>query len=242
MPTAGPYTTTAPMTQPHGYHDHINHDLLARLPVDAQRVLEIGCGSGALAVAYRQRNPGAHYTGVEKAPRPAQQAAARLHATVHGDIEAPACLAALDRHAQGKQWDLIVCGDVLEHLLDPLRTLADLRLRTRPGGQCMACIPNIGHYSIVHQLLRAQWNYADAGLLDRTHLRFFTLPTMAALFQQSGWVLRECTARVIDEAATTRGIASLLPLAPVLGLDPAQMQLHLSAYQWIVRAENPVQP
>ena len=60
--------------------------------------------------------------------------------------------------------------------------LAELRLRTTVGGSCVACIPNIGHVSIVQQLLRAQWNYGDAGLLDRTHLRFFTQPTMVARF------------------------------------------------------------
>jgi hypothetical protein len=114
-----------------------------------------------------------------------------------------------------------------------------LRLRTIPGGTCVACIPNIGHVSIVQQLLRAQWNYADAGLLDRTHLRFFTQPTMVDLFRQAGWRVHECTARVFDPAATAQAIAPLLALAPALGLEPAAMEMHLAAYQWIVRAENP---
>lgn len=227
------------MSQPPGYYDSLNHDLLARLPTDARRVLEPGCGAGALARAYRQRNPAAHYTGVEKAQAQARQATTTCTNVVHGDIESAACWQALDRLRAEEGWDLIVCGDVLEHLLDPLRALAELRLRSTLGGRCIACIPNIGHVSIVQQLLRAQWHYTDAGLLDRTHLRFFTQPTMIELFRQAGWNVRECTARVFEPAATERAITPLLALAPALGLDPAAMQLHLSAYQWIVSAENP---
>jgi 2-polyprenyl-3-methyl-5-hydroxy-6-metoxy-1,4-benzoquinol methylase len=227
------------MSQPQGYYDTLNHDLLARLPQDARRVVEVGCGGGALARAYRHRNPGAHYTGVELAEAAARRAAGACHEVVLGDIQSPACLQALDRLRAGAGWDLVVCGDVLEHLLDPLRVLAELRLRTISGGICVACIPNIGHVSIVQQLLRAQWNYADAGLLDRTHLRFFTQPTMVELFRQAGWRVNECTARVFDPAATAQAIAPLLALAPALGLEPAAMEMHLAAYQWIVRAENP---
>ncbi len=227
------------MSQPPGYHDTLNRDLLDRLPADACRVLEIGCGNGALARAYRARNPGAHYTGVEIAGAPAHAAAGACHEVVNGDIETTACVDALDRLRCSSGWDLLVCGDVLEHLQDPLRVLAALRARMATGASCLACIPNIGHVSIVYQLLRAHWNYTDAGLLDRTHLRFFTQPTMVQLFQQAGWKVHECTARVFDEEASNRALAPLLALAPTLGIEPAAMQLHLSAYQWIVRAENP---
>lgn len=227
------------MSQPPGYHDTLNQDLLQRLPSDARRVLEIGCGSGALARAYRPRNPGVHYTGVELSEPAARAAANACNEVVIGNIESPACLQALDRLRGNGDWDLLVCGDVLEHLQDPLRTLAELRTRMAVGAACFACIPNIGHVSIVYQLLRARWNYADAGLLDRTHLRFFTQPTMVELFQQAGWTVHECTARVFEPEASNQAIAPLLALAPALGMDPAAMQLHLSAYQWIVRADNP---
>lgn len=227
------------MSQPAGYHDTLNQDLLARLPGTARRVLEVGCGSGSLARAYRQRNPGVHYTGVEMVEDAARRAADACNDLVRGDIEARSCLDALDELRRDPGWDLLVLGDVLEHLFDPLRVLAQLRTRMTAGATCLACIPNIGHVSIVYQLLRARWDYADAGLLDRTHLRFFTQPTMTGLFQQAGWTVHECTARVFEPEASARAIAPLLALAPTLGMDPAAMELHLSAYQWIVRAENP---
>lgn len=226
------------MSQPPGYYDTLNADLLVRLPANASRVLEPGCGAGALARAYRRQNPSAHYTGVEMAESQARLAAGACDTVVTGDIESAACLRGLDELRGDGDWDLLVCGDVLEHLLDPLRTLAELRLRTTPGATCVACIPNIGHVSIVRQLLQAQWNYADDGLLDRTHLRFFTLPTMIELFRQAGWTVHECTARVFEPEATERAIAPLLALAPALRLEPDTMRLHLSAYQWIVRASN----
>ena len=84
------------MSQPNGYYDTLNHDLLNRLPTDARRVLELGCGAGALARAYRPRNPGAHYTGVEKVAAQAELASGACDALATGDIESVACLDALD--------------------------------------------------------------------------------------------------------------------------------------------------
>lgn len=227
------------VSQPPGYHDTLNQDLLARLPTDSRRMLEVGCGTGALARAYRKGNPSVHYTGVEVVEAVARNATNACNEVVVGDIETPTCLDAIDRLRRDPGWDLLVFGDVLEHLLDPLRVLTELRARMAVGATCLACIPNIGHVSILYQLLHARWNYADAGLLDRTHLRFFTQPTMTELFQQAGWTVRECTARVFEPEASAQAIAPLLALAPALRIDPAAMQLHLSAYQWIVRAENP---
>ena len=221
------------------YFDHLNQDLLERLPPASRRVLDIGCGSGALARAYRLRNPGADYTGVELDPGAAKRALAHCSRVAQADVEGAACLEALERLGRAAPWDLLVFGDVLEHLRDPLRVLAMLRQWASPGAACVACIPNVGHVSLVHQLLRARWDYQDDGLLDRTHLRFFTQPTMLALFRQAGWTVHECTARVLEPEATDRAIAPLLTLAPALGLDPQAMHLHLSAYQWIVRASNP---
>lgn len=227
------------MSQPPGYHDKLNQDLLASLPTDARRVLEVGCGSGALARAYRQRNPGVHYTGVEVVQDAARNATDACNDLVRGDIETKPCLDALDQLRRDPGWDLLVLGDVVEHLLDPLRVLTELRARMTEGAICMACIPNIGHVSIIYELLRARWNYADTGLLDRTHLRFFTQPTMVELFQQAGWTVSGCGPRVAQPETIDRAIAPFLALAPRLRMDPAAMKLHLSAYQWIVRAENP---
>ena len=226
------------MTAPADYHDRLNTELLARLPAGARYVLEIGCGSGALARTYRAGHPAANYTGVECDAAAARRAQAACTRVVLGDIEAAACWQALDQLRPGPGWDLVVLGDVLEHLRDPLATLAGLAARASVEARCVACIPNVGHVSLVYQLLQARWDYADDGLLDRTHLRFFTQPTMVALFAQAGWEVQACTARVFEPEATERALLPLLELAPRLGMDTEAMRLHLSAYQWLVEARR----
>ena len=226
------------MTAPADYHDRLNTDLLARLPAGARHALEIGCGSGALARAYRAGHPETDYTGVECDAAAARRAQAACTRVVLGDIESTACWQALDQLRPGPGWDLVVLGDVLEHLRDPLATLAGLAARASVEARCVACIPNVGHVSLVYQLLQARWDYADDGLLDRTHLRFFTQPTMVALFAQAGWEVQTCTARVFEPEATERALLPLLELAPRLGMDPDVMRLHLSAYQWLVEARR----
>ena len=226
------------MTAPADYHDRLNTDLLARLPASARHALEIGCGSGALARAYRAGHPETDYTGVECDAAAARRAQAACTRVVLGDIESTACWQALDQLRPGPGWDLVVLGDVLEHLRDPLATLAGLAARASVEARCVACIPNVGHVSLVYQLLRARWDYADDGLLDRTHLRFFTQPTMVSLFAQAGWEVQACTARVFDPEATERALLPLLELAPRLGMDTEAMRLHLSAYQWLVEARR----
>ena len=226
------------MTAPADYHDRLNTDLLARLPASARHALEIGCGSGALARAYRAGHPETDYTGVECDAAAARRAQAACTRVVLGDIESTACWQALDQLRPGPGWDLVVLGDVLEHLRDPLATLAGLAARASVEARCVACIPNVGHVSLVYQLLRARWDYADQGLLDRTHLRFFTQPTMVALLAQAGWEVQACTARVFEPEATERALLPLLELAPRLGMDTEAMRLHLSAYQWLVEARR----
>ena len=82
--------------------------------------------------------------------------------------------------------DCLVFGDVLEHLVDPWAALTRLSRLVREGGQVLACIPNVQHYSVIVNLLRGKWDYQDEGLLDRTHLRFFTLSGIQDLFAKAG--------------------------------------------------------
>lgn len=71
-----------------------------------------------------------------------------------------------------KSFDYIIFGDVLEHLYDPWKTLENMHRLLKPGGKILASIPNIMHYSVINELLDGKWKYADAGILDRTHVRF----------------------------------------------------------------------
>lgn len=139
----------------------------------------------------------------------------------------------LDALAPADCW---VFGDVLEHLIDPWRFLARLPPRLRVGGSVIACIPNMQHWSVVTRLVTGNLYYEDEGLLDRTHLRWFTRATAMQLFQGAGFRItwlggRRFYAR--DDAAKT---AAVCQLATSLGVDAEQAAREAIAFQWLVKA------
>ena len=165
------------------YYSRINGDLLRFMPPDARVVLEVGCGTGALAEAYRRVNPDVRYLGIEISPQAAREAgeSGRIDHVFTGDA-AVAEPVDLRLSEIDPSVDCLVFGDVLEHMVDPWTVLTRLARWVREDGQVLACIPNIQHYSVLVNLLRGKWEYQDEGLLDRTHLRFFTLEGLRELF------------------------------------------------------------
>lgn len=220
------------------YYSNVNPDLLAAAPTEARHVLEVGCGSGAFAAAYKERNPACRYVGVELFPEAAAAARGVVDHLEIGSIEDAAVMQALDAARGDTPFDLLIFGDVLEHLHDPWAVLAALRARTAPDGVCVACIPNIGHWSIIRQLMAGRWDYADSGLLDRTHLRFFTVDTAIAMFRTAGWTFSNARSRILWPDKTEAALADFLPLAPKLGVPADKFRRDLSAFQWIIRAAN----
>ncbi len=219
------------------YYGKINPDLLEKIPLSAQRVLEIGCGQGRLGEAYKARQTKAHYYGIELMPNEATQALTVLDGVLCADIEQNTSLPKEFLKAEEK-FDALVFGDVLEHLRDPWRVLADLRNVVAPEGVCVACISNVGYWSLVRQLLAGRWDYAESGLLDRTHVRFFTLETAIEMFQKAGWRVTDASPRNLWPEKTEQAIKDLLPLASTLNVSPEKMRRDLSALQWVIRAQH----
>lgn len=159
------------------YFAHARKEIQPLLPQHCGCVLEVGCGSGATLGWLRQEHHAVRTVGIEIA-----EAAAEKARSIADEVH---CLD-FERHALPggtQQFDLILCLDVLEHMVDPWAVLD--RLATQhlvKGGTLIVSLPNVRHYSVVLPLLFAgRWNYEDAGLLDRTHLRFFTKASSQAL-------------------------------------------------------------
>ncbi|MEM6306942.1 MAG: class I SAM-dependent methyltransferase [Pseudomonadota bacterium] len=216
-----------------GYYGNANPDLLALLPTDAASVLEIGGGDGAMARAYRVKNPDVRYYGVEIVPDVAAVGQGDFNHLVIGDVENVADVAALDQARGDLQFDVLVIGDVLEHLHDPWAVMKTLRARMAPGGRGFVCIPNVGHWSLILKQMRGDWVYTDQGLLDKTHLRFFTKQTATAMFEQSGWTVTATRPRVFKPEQGQSVVNALSDLAGRAGIPITQVRENLLPLQWV---------
>jgi 2-polyprenyl-3-methyl-5-hydroxy-6-metoxy-1,4-benzoquinol methylase len=220
------------------YHEGgVNPELLSMLPKKAHTVVEIGCASGRLAEAYRAINPSVCYLGVELFEAAAQKAATKMDSVVIGNIEQANVLSELKEKLGESQIDVLIFSDVLEHLVDPWDILAKFKPIMSPNGCCVSSIPNISHWTILAGLIHGEWNYADSGLLDKTHLRFFTKKTMIELFVNAGWQVETFIPRTVFPQETEQAMSVFTSLAQPFGLSSEQVKENLSVFQWVIRAQ-----
>ena len=147
------------------------------LPPNAGRVLELGCGSGETLAWLRGIHKASYTVGIEISEAAANAAKGHADEIHWADFERD------DIDLQGQKFNVILCLDVLEHMVDPWNVVDCLVSKyLEVGGTLVVSLPNVRHYSVVLPLLfGGRWDYADAGLLDRTHLRFFTRRTAQKL-------------------------------------------------------------
>lgn len=155
---------------------------MERLPHDVTaRVLEIGCGTGATGALALAQGRAGHYAGIELFPSAADAARDVLSEVVTGNVEAT------ELPWQPATFDALILSEVLEHLVDPWTTLDKLARVVRPGGLVLASSPNVSHWRVVRELILGRFDLADQGVFDRTHMRWFTPDTYAAMFERSGF-------------------------------------------------------
>lgn len=163
------------------YYANNRTDLTAFLPPGPCRILEIGCGTGQTGAALkRERGPGTFVAGVELYPDAAATAEKVLDRVFAGDVEK------IPLPFEEGSFDAVIYGDVLEHLIDPWGLVQKHARLLKPGGMALASIPNIAHYRIVRMLRRKEWQYTKSGIMDITHLRFFTIRSIRELFGRAG--------------------------------------------------------
>jgi methionine biosynthesis protein MetW len=158
-----------------------SHRLLLEAVPPGSRTLDVGCAGGYLAVALRER--GCTVLGVEADPGAAREARTRGVDVVDGSIDDQKVQVAL--RAAGP-FDALVCGDVLEHLVDPWRVLSMLADLLRPGGTAAISLPNAAHWTVRRALVRGRFPREEHGVFDRTHLRWLTLADARALVAGAG--------------------------------------------------------
>lgn len=218
-----------------GYYNQINPVLLSRLPANLGVVVELGCAAGALGAAYKAQHPQTRWHGVELNEAAAALARQRLDQVLVADLDAGD---PLDRLGVPRI-DALVYGDVLEHLRDPWDLLTRQVARLSGGGLVLACIPNVQHWSVIGRLMRGNWEYVDEGLLDRSHLRWFTRSSMAAMFQAAGLQIREMMPVVQTDRHYDRFQEILRPALPALGIEPEAFAQATAIRQMVITAVKP---
>lgn len=210
------------------YFNGLNEKLFHALPLQARRVLELGCANGRLGAKYKENNLATRWTGVEISAEAACAAAQHLDEVHVLDVESK------DFSSLHGPYDLVVMGDLLEHMKHPERLLERLFDMTTADARMVICLPNMGHMSVLHRLLAADISYDDAGLLDSTHLRFYSASSAFKLLLDAGWLpdLRDTHDIPVQENTTNRLV---LMAAESLGVPIETAIRNFSTYQMIIQ-------
>ncbi len=163
------------------YYFKIRSDILTALPEDISSVLSLGCGGGETEIRLKESGKVVYAVEREASFKPKLEKI--LDRVIIADLDQ-------DRLDLPQDFfDCILLADILEHLRNPEAVLQGLKQYLKSGKYLVISAPNIRHASIIKDLLLGRWTYADAGILDRTHLRFFTLADLTKLFTRNGFEL-----------------------------------------------------
>jgi 2-polyprenyl-3-methyl-5-hydroxy-6-metoxy-1,4-benzoquinol methylase len=208
--------------RPLSYYTAVRKDVVALIPAGVRSVMEVGCAGGKTGELLRNRGVDT-LIGIEIDQRLASLAQKHYSQLLIGDAEELELA-----HIPGESLDCILYPDVLEHFRDPWAVLSRHRRLLRVGGYVVASVPNVRYYKNVRDLvLRGRWDYAEAGILDRGHLRFFTWKSVEALFKSTGY-------RILSLRSNVRG-SNLLRLVNRMVLNQLH---HFLVKQYLVLAQK----
>jgi len=217
------------------YFEYQRPEMFQLLPPLAKRVLDVGCGSGVFAQSLK-RSFGCEVWGIEPDLKSFEKAVLRLDHVVHGYFDDQLKLPA-------GHFDCIFFNDVLEHMIDPAHALGLAKKLLSPTGKIVASIPNIAHFPTVWRLvMRGQWQYTERGILDRTHLRFFTRQSISALFTEAGFAV-EHLAGINEYMGGEPGDARIWKIYRILSLLPNRSFREMRYLQFaVVAGQHPKTP
>lgn len=224
----GRRVVVAPGAYLHRYGDmdgQARGDLAAKVPEGARAVLDVGCSGGATAAALRARGVTTVF-GIEPDSGDAVRAAGVCDRVLEQTLEEV-------REEFPGAFDAILFGDVLEHLEDPSAALARVRPWLSPRGVVVASVPNVGHWSVVADLIAGHFDYVPYSLLSGTHIRFFTRATLVDLFEASGYRVEDVG--VVTFAPSPNGAVALRELRRVPG---ASADLEVAEFIVVARPDG----
>lgn len=164
-----------------GYFGGVRRDFVDLLPQDGTfHVLEIGCGAGETGAVAIAEGRCASYNGVEIAAQAAAVARTRLSQVVEGNVEQ------MELPWPDAHFDAVLMSEVLEHLVDPWSVVKRVAQKLKPGAIVLASSPNVAQMSVVRGLIADKWELTETGVMDRTHLRWFTQSTYVQMFEDAG--------------------------------------------------------
>jgi len=214
------------------YYEQPRRELLPYIPAQARRVLDIGCGAGALGRTLKEERGTPEVVGVEIVEEAARKAEAVLDRVFVGSIEA------MDLPFEDGYFDCIVCADVLEHLIDPEAALRKLARLLADGGVIVMSLPNARFFEVLAVLSSGAWPYQDAGILDYTHFRWFTRASLPGFVAAAGLEAVEIQPlSMIGPAAVPRGKNGEVRLHKIVLNDATDEEIEdLRTYQYVVLA------
>lgn len=179
--------------KPDYYYRGERPEVMRIVPDSAMRILEIGCGAGVTSRMLKENNGARELVGVEYDAVAAKEASKYMDRVFCGDVEK------LNLPYPAGYFDCIIYADVLEHLRDPEKLLKKHKRLLSKNGVMVMSIPNTRHFSLVNQLMEGRWTYEECGLLDSTHIRFFTLSEIKEMLSRCGLLPLEIKGKRVDK-------------------------------------------
>lgn len=211
-------------------HDRFNEAVFQLIPDAAKRIIEIGCSSGALAKEFKKNHPDVHWIGVEIDPDYAELAKKYCDTTIVANLDE----VKNDFYVTHSDCDCWIFGDVLEHLKDPWKVVKSIRNVIPHNGCIVASIPNAQNWSLIAKLSVGDFRYEDTGLLDRTHLRWFTRKTVHELFENEDFIISEGLTTISHQP--NQEILNLIgKIADKCGVNPMEAMADAIPLQFVVR-------
>lgn len=213
------------------YYTWARTDIISLIELDEEKpikVLEVGCGCGATLAKIQYIWPNASVSGIELV-----EAVARIGGNYldvcQGNIES------MELPYEKESFDYIIFGDVLEHLYDPKAVLERMKPYLKENGQFICSIPNLMNESVILSLLKGEFEYTEAGILDRTHIRFFTLNSIVRMMRACGLKIDKFFARVDNVQKSARDEEMLEALYQIPGVADSAL---FAATQYVLRIKK----